>query len=172
VKKSSARILCRSKIGFWHVSCVFLDVSGSCVLVDQAAQDGFSADLASVEVPCRDAGSMVFSVGDALVHAMMRAGRVVVLLVLGQDGAQVYLTHDEHTIQQLTAQRADEPLAGRVYPGSLDGGAHNYGAGGLEDGVERGGEVGAAVADQEREVLAPLAESQGEFRPAGRSTRR
>jgi hypothetical protein len=71
----------------------------------------------------------------------MRAGRVVVLLVLGQDGAQVYLTQDEHTIGQLTAQRADEPLTGRVHPRSLHGSAQDRGAAGLEDGVERGGEV-------------------------------
>jgi hypothetical protein len=32
--------------------------SGSLVLVDQAAQDRFSADLADAEVPCNDAGRM------------------------------------------------------------------------------------------------------------------
>jgi hypothetical protein len=50
-------------------------MSGSShVLVDQAAQDRFSADLASVEAHCRDAGRMVFSVGDALLDALMLLG--------------------------------------------------------------------------------------------------
>ena len=60
------------------------------------------------------------------------------------------------------AQGADEPLAGRVHARSLDGGPPDRGAGGLEDGVGRSREVGAAVADQEPEALEPLAESQGQ----------
>ena len=89
---------------------------GSHVLVDQAAQDRFSADLESVEVPCRDAGRMVFSVGDALADSLVRAGGVVVLLILGQDGAQVGFAEDQHAVQEFAAQRADEPLTGRVGP--------------------------------------------------------
>jgi hypothetical protein len=64
------------------VSCVFFEFSGSDVLVDQAAQDRFSADLASVEVPYRDAGRMVFSVGGR-AGRFPGAGGVVVLLILG-----------------------------------------------------------------------------------------
>lgn len=59
------------------------------VLVDQAAQDGFPEDLASAEIPYRNAGRMVFSVGDALADDLLRAGRVVVLPILGQNGTQV-----------------------------------------------------------------------------------
>ncbi len=55
-----------------------------------------------------------------------------------------------------------EPLADRVHARRLDGGAQDPGAGGLEDGVERGGEVRSAVADQELNVLEPLAEAEGE----------
>jgi hypothetical protein len=69
---------------------------------------------------------------------------------------------DQHAVQELTAQRADEPLADRVHPRSLDGGARDRGASGLEYGVERGGEVRAAVADQEPEVLEPVVEVQGQ----------
>src|SRR6266516_7593840 len=105
---------------------------GSHVLVDQAAQDRFSVDLASVESLCRGAGRMVFSVGDALVDALMRAGRVVVLLVIGQDGAQVGLAQDEHAIKEFTAQGSDEALTGRVHPRSLHGSAQDRGAAGLE----------------------------------------
>jgi hypothetical protein len=50
---------------------------GSLVLVDQAAQDRFPADLAGTEVPCDDAGRMVRAVGDALADALMRPGGVV-----------------------------------------------------------------------------------------------
>jgi hypothetical protein len=55
---------------------------GSHVLVDQAAQARFPADMVSVEVPCREAGRLVFSVGDALADGLVRAGGVVVLLIL------------------------------------------------------------------------------------------
>ena len=72
------------------------------------------------------------------------------------------LTEDQHAIQELAAQGADEALADRVHARSLDCGRQDPGAGGLEDGVERGGEVRAAVADQESDVLEPLAEGQGE----------
>jgi hypothetical protein len=68
---------------------------GSLVLVDQAAQDRFSADLADAELPGDDAGRIVRAVGDALADALMRPGGVVVLLVFGQDGSQVRFAEDE-----------------------------------------------------------------------------
>jgi hypothetical protein len=77
---------------------------------------------------------MVFSVWDALADPLMRAGRVVVLLVLGQDGAQVGFAEDQHPVQEFTAQRVDEALAGRVHPRSLDGGLQDGGAGGRDPG--------------------------------------
>ena len=52
---------------------------------------------------------------------------------------------DQHPVQELTAQGADEALADRVHPRSLDGGAQDRGAGRLEDGVERGREVPVTV---------------------------
>ncbi len=61
-------------------------------------------------------GRMVFSVGDALADSLVRAGGVVVLLILGQDGAQVGFAEDQHAVQEFAAQRADEPLTGRVGP--------------------------------------------------------
>ena len=54
--------------------------------------------------------------GDALGDALVRPGGVVVGLVLGQDGAQVRLTEDQHVVEELAAQGADEALAGRVAP--------------------------------------------------------
>jgi hypothetical protein len=45
---------------------------GSHVLVDQAAQDRFSADLVSEETALRDAGRMVFSVRDLTSAKLVR----------------------------------------------------------------------------------------------------
>src|ERR1019366_5693521 len=101
---------------------------GSQVLVDQTAQDRFSADPPGVEVCGGAVGSVRVAVRDAL-------GGVVVLLVLGQDGTQMCRAGDQHAIQELTAQRADKALADRVHPRSLDGGAQDGGASGLEDGA-------------------------------------
>ena len=71
------------------------------------------------------------------------------------------LTENQHAIEELSAQGADEALADRVHARRLDGGVQDPGAGGLEDGVEGGGEARSAVADQELNVLEPLAEAQG-----------
>jgi hypothetical protein len=45
-----------------------------------------------VEVGNGELATVVFAVGDALGDAVVRPGRVVVRLVLGQDGAQMRLT--------------------------------------------------------------------------------
>jgi hypothetical protein len=65
----------------------------------------------------------------------------------------VRLAEDQHTVQELTAQGTDEPLANRVHPRSLNSGAQDRDAAGLEDRIERGREVGAAVTDQEPVLL-------------------
>ena len=88
--------------------------SGSLVLVDQAAQDRFSADLADAEVPSDDAGRMARAVGDALADAPVRPGGVVVLLVFGQDGSQVRFAEDQAAIKEFAPQGAGEALADRV----------------------------------------------------------
>src|ERR1019366_373933 len=108
---------------------------GSLVFVDQAAEDPFSADPAGAGVCCGDAGSGA-RVRDALVDALMGAGGVVMLLVFGQDGAQVRLVQDQGPVEELTAQGANQALADRVHPRRLDRDAHDGGAGGLEDGIE------------------------------------
>src|ERR1039457_1978674 len=99
---------------------VFRLSGGVRVLVDQAAQDGFSADLLSVDAGHRGAGSVRIGVGDALRYALVRPGRVVVRLVVGQDGAKVSLAEDQYAVQELTAQGAGEAFAGGVHTWSLD----------------------------------------------------
>jgi hypothetical protein len=69
------------------VTCRSFQASGSGgVFVDQ---DGFSADLLSVDVGHRGAGGARIVVGDALRDALVWPGRVVVQVVFGQGGAQV-----------------------------------------------------------------------------------
>ena len=57
---------------------VFSALGGACIFVDQAVEDGFSADLPFVDVGYGRAASAAFVVGDALGDALMRTGRVVV----------------------------------------------------------------------------------------------
>jgi hypothetical protein len=74
----------------------------------------------------------------------------------------VRLAEDQHAVQRLAAQGADEAFADRVHPRRLDSAAQDPGPGGLEYGVERAGKVRAAVADQESHVPEPLVEAEGE----------
>ena len=73
---------------------MFRPSGGVRVFVDQALEDGFSADLMVVDVGRRGAGTVAFVVGDALRDALVRPGSVVVRLVFGQDGAQMRLTQN------------------------------------------------------------------------------
>ena len=93
-------------------------------------------DPFAVEIGNGEVATVVFTVGDTLGDALVRPGRVVVHLVLGQDGTQMALPKEQHAVEELTAQSADEALADRVHPRRLDSGAQDPGAGGLEDGVE------------------------------------
>ena len=143
------------------MTCESSGVSGGArVFVDQAAQDGFSVDPLPVEVGNGEAAIVVFAVRDALGDALVRPGRVVMRLVVGQYGAQMRLTENQHAVKELSAQGADEAFAGRVHARRLDSGAHDFGPGGLEDGVEGWREVRSAVAEQELNVLEPLAEAE------------
>lgn len=69
---------------------------------------------------------------------------------------------DQHPVQQFAAQRADESLASRVIPRSLNSGAQDRDASSLKDRIERGREVRAAVADQVPEACEPLIQIQGQ----------
>ena len=86
-------------------------------------------------------GASGSSSGTRLCDALVRPGGVVVRLVSGQDGVQVLRAEDQHAVQELAAQGADEAFAGRVHSRRLDSSAQDPGAGGLEHGVERGREV-------------------------------
>ncbi len=120
-------------LGGWPAGLPAL--GGVDIFVDQAAQDGFSADL-----PCADVGhgravSVGFVGGDALGDALVRPGRAVMRLLVGQGGTQVCLAENQHAVQELPAQGAGQALADRVHPRSLDSGAPDPRTGGLEDGA-------------------------------------
>jgi len=79
---------------------------------------GFSTDLLDIEIDCGDAGDFALTAGNPLGDALMRPGRVVLDLVLDQDGAQMRLAEDQHVVEELAAQGAGEAFAGRVHPGA------------------------------------------------------
>ena len=54
--------------------------------------------ICCVDVGHDGAGTVAFVVGDALRDALVRPGGVVVRLVFGQDGVQVLLAGDQHTV--------------------------------------------------------------------------
>jgi hypothetical protein len=53
------------------------------VLVDQAVEDGFPADLLCVDVRYGGAGTVAFVVGDVLREALVGPGGVVMRLIFG-----------------------------------------------------------------------------------------
>jgi hypothetical protein len=85
-----------------------------------------------------------------------------VRLVFDQDGVQVYCAEDHHSVEELAAKGADEPSQVAFISGVWTCGAQDPGAGGPEDGIERGGEVRSAVADQKLDVLEPVVEAEGQ----------
>jgi hypothetical protein len=118
------------------------------IFVDQAIEDGFSADLLSVDVG--GAGSVTFVVGDALDYALVRPGRIVVRLVFGQDGAQMSLAQDQHAVQEFTAPGCRPCVRrSRFMRGARTAVRRILVPVAWEGGVERTGEVRSAVADQE-----------------------
>ena len=83
---------------------------------------------------------------------------VVVLDELAQHHHEVAPSGDQHVVEAFAARRADEALGDRVRPRRLDWGADDGNVGAGEHGVEGGGELGIAVADQESELLGVVAE--------------
>jgi len=100
--------------------------------------------------------------------------RVVMLDALGEHGFEVTAVEDEHAVEALAPDGADDALADGVGPGCSDGGGDDSGALRGEDGVEGGGELGVAIADEEldgvrlggelhRDVAGLLGDSAGEW---------
>src|SRR6266702_8865479 len=79
-----------------------------------------------------------------------RCGRCrLVGLVLAQDLSQVGLVPYKGAVQELTSASPDPAFDDRIHAGRLDAAEHGPDPSVGEDGIERGGEVRAAVADHE-----------------------
>jgi hypothetical protein len=103
--------------------------------------------------------------------------RVVMLDVLGKDCFEVTAAEDEHPVEALAPDGADEALADGVRPRSLDRGLDDPDDVGGEDGVEGGGELGVAIEDEELDRVRPVGELHREVPgllgdPAGDRVRR
>src|SRR3954447_10297669 len=87
----------------------------------------------------------------------MRAVVIVVRGVLGEHLAQVTFTEDQHAVGELGADRQDEAFGVAVRSWAAGWDLDHGDAGAGEDGVERGGELSGAVADEEPEALGLVA---------------
>ena len=88
----------------------------------------------------------------------MWAVGVVVREILPHHDREVAWSGDQELVEAFPAQCLDEAFRDRVRPGCPDRGADDPDVGTNEDGVERGGELGVPVADQEPELFGVFAE--------------
>ena len=72
------------------------------------------------------------------------------------------LVDDEGPVEEFAADAADEPFGDRVRARRSNRGCDHLDVGAGGDGVERGGELGVPIADQEPEVCADVVEVHGE----------
>jgi hypothetical protein len=92
------------------------------------------------------------------IEAEAGASGVVVLGVLGEDGAQVLFAGDEEAVCAFAAYGAYPPLREGVRPWALRRRRDDLDVVAGEDGVEGGGELGIAITDEEPETPGPLAQ--------------
>jgi hypothetical protein len=78
-----------------------------------------TADFGKLHDPPRRGKVDRPEVGCVLVAREMSASLLIVAEVAGQDATEVSLAEDEHVIQALEPDRADEPLHERVLPRTL-----------------------------------------------------
>ena len=90
--------------------------------------------------------------------AAMRPVIVVVALEVAQHGCSVSSVDDQETVEQFAADGADESFGDRVRPWRAHRRLDDLDVDGGEHGVEGGGELGVAVADQEPKVATGVVE--------------
>jgi hypothetical protein len=78
--------------------------------------------------------------------------------VIVQNGSEMALAGDQHPVEAFAAEGANPALRDGVRPRCSNRGADDANVSGGEDRVERGGERGIAVTDQEPEPLGAVAE--------------
>jgi hypothetical protein len=84
-----------------------------------------------------------------LAERPMGTVRVVVLDVLGENGFEMAGAEDEHPVEALAPDGADHALADGVGPGARTGLLTILVPSAANTGVEGGGELGVAIADEE-----------------------
>jgi Helix-turn-helix of DDE superfamily endonuclease len=124
------------------------------VFVDQTAEP-----VPSQDPDIRAQGGRMLAPGRrALVERPVRAMDVTVIDVLAQDQLQARLAGDQHPVQALAPGAGYPPLRDRVHSGRPDRGPDDPHADRSEHGVERSGELGVPVTDQELEVVSAALE--------------
>ncbi len=126
------------------------------ILVDQSAEDRSSFDSGVGRVD----GFRWRSDGRPLIKRSMWTMSVEMTGVLVENGGQVMLTDDEHSVGALAANAADPALGHRVRPRCPRRRLDHLDALGGEYGVEGGGELGITVAQQEPQARHPLVQLQ------------
>jgi hypothetical protein len=112
---------------------------GDLVLVDEPAEDLFSADPVLGEVDLRWPGGSLSR--RELAKGTVRPGCVVMQQILSQHPAQVVLINNQRPVEELPAEGADDPFADRVRSGCLWWAGENPDARRREYGVEGAGEL-------------------------------
>lgn len=87
-------------------------------------------------------------------QAAVRAVLVVMLEVAAKDTNKLLGTHDQQLVQALPADRADPALGDRVGVGRPHRCADDLGTGRAPHVIERPGELGVPVADQDLNAVA------------------
>jgi hypothetical protein len=93
-----------------------------------------------------------------LTERAVGAVPVEVVLIVGQGRYGVGLVDDEDAVEEFTSDAADESLGDRVRPWCSNWGLDHLSPSAGEDGVERSGELGVAIADEEPEALGGVVE--------------
>ena len=91
----------------------------------------------------------------------MRPMAVVMVDVLSEDGFELTSVEDQHPVETLAADGADEALGKGVGPRGSDRRADDPDAHRTEDLVEAGRELGVSVPHQEPDLASPLGEHHG-----------
>jgi hypothetical protein len=116
------------------------------VLVDQSAEDLVASDRGAE----RDHGGGVVGWW-VLIQALVRAVVIEMAHVAVKNSSGVSFVVDQQLVGALGADAADEPFRVAVRLRRTGRDLHNVDGLGGEDGVESGGELGVAVADEEVE---------------------
>ena len=97
-----------------------------------------------------------------LIQTSVRTMLYVVDYVLGQDSLQMSTTKDQHMVEALTADCADEALSERIGSGSPHRGADDPDAVGSEDLVDTRGDLGISVSNEELDTMGLVLQRQGQ----------